>query len=227
MDIALKIIWLCVAISPIITYFIWRKGWTEPKFSRAYIRKYFWILRVWLFPLISIYVLLAEGLRAFCLFLLMIVAVNLILRIIFGSDNHYNPKAYIAYCLLIILASLSLISGNPFWVQIQLTVTGGLFAGLSLIAFALNDFIFNPIDSVHLKVNIADKNYRWLSLGLAGFAIILALLNEYFRRSASLEIWALFNAFGVVALLIITFITILPVVSILMPNDDKNNSEIA
>ena len=221
-------IWILAALSTAATYLVWRKRWTEGKFSRAYFRKYSWILRVWIFPLITIYVLMANGLKAFCIAIFVTILASLFLRFALGRDHdEISLERRIALVVTVVVTALSLRTHEPDWVQSRITVLGSLLLASSAAAIAFNKPNLSLFRLSRIEKSGYASKWRWLSFALALFGIVMISLNEYFRHYRSLEEWALFDAFGGVVLIFLILLFVLPTIGIFSSEETiKSDTEV-
>ena len=212
MTVYLYIVWIVILVSTLVTYFVQRKRGAEPHLSRKYIGKYYWIFQKLTLPLIAIYALLLDGFKAYCLTLLTIIFINALYRKLFKITKKYGVWVIVQFSISLGLIITSYGLDEPFWIQIGHTLFGLVFAIWSLGAVIINMPKFGPLYLIERKLNINRKAWRLVNFGLVVFGIVVVVLNEYFRRSTSLEVWALFHAFGLMCLLALSTIFIMPIV---------------
>lgn len=193
-------------ISPLITHLFWRKKWKESRKGRAYIRKYLWGLRKFLFPALSIYILLATDLKTFCVALFGFWLVSFALKLVFGADNKFDWRNVIGYFWFIPLA-MTWSYNEPFWIQIWPNIYLSFVLGLSVMAmlFRKPHWLLPNMEVVNTFPNFRGARVMLYGMFISS-SVLLIGLNEFFRRQASFETWAVFNAFSIVFLVSIAFV---------------------
>jgi len=176
-----------------ITHMIWKKDFTDDKLSKAYFGKFLWGFRTFLFPTISLVLLLQYDLRIYCIALLFWSCVNLLLRKIFQEEDRRSAFRKLGLFWYMFCA-LSLIQNNPYWIQIWPSIIylaafiTAIFAGILGKSAQLTKMLGNV-------ENLSVKQINVLNRILPFYAILTFGLNECFRTQFSFEAWAFYRAF--------------------------------
>lgn len=202
-------------VGPIGTHYLLRKNFEGRYFSREYIRNFTWGLRRLIFPAISIYILLATNLRAFCVALFCFSLVSIGFKLILGSKQSPRKIHFFAYFSYVFLF-LTWANNEPYWIQIWPTIL--CFVGLIfiLISIVLDKPLWLMPD---WSTPIQRSNKLMMQIIFPFSAFILGAGNEFFRRNSSFEVWAIFNAYSMC--LLIVFIGLCTVIIVPAIGDER------
>jgi len=185
-------------VGPICTYHLYFREYEGSRFSRKFIRKFTWGLRYLILPAISLKILLATDLRGYCIALLCIGVFGIATKLILGTDRARRKIDFLYYFFYAFLY-LTWMHNDPYWIQIWPTILS--LMALIFIVFALFRNKHQWIIPSWPDVLPRSQKLMFRILGPSMFLFFL-VGNECFRRFASFEVWATYNAFSVVLMVL-------------------------
>ena len=93
----------------------------------------------------------------------------------------------------IAFGTASLMTHNPMWVQIKVTIFNTLFAALLMISLSRGKSLLQHIFGKTFK--ITPEGWRTITINWAVFFIFTAIINEVVRQFLSPQMWAAFKVF--------------------------------
>jgi intracellular septation protein len=100
--------------------------------------------------------------------------------------------------LSLVLAAIMLTAREPYFIMVRPTIYNGIGA-VALAITTWRDWL--PLRDIFGEgLKSSDKAWRQVSLGLVGFLVFLAILNEIVWRTFGQDVWVSFKAFGIPAL---------------------------
>ncbi|WP_341753674.1 MULTISPECIES: septation protein A [unclassified Candidatus Tisiphia] len=123
-------------------------------------------------------------------------------------EGKVSKSSLISSGVLLVSASIVLISGNSMYIKIKPTILYVIFASTFFISAVRNKaflkYMFNHF------VQLEDKNWNILSYRSAAFLLFMAVLNEIIWRNFAESTWVIFKIFGAIPVTIIFFLLQLP-----------------
>ena len=105
-----------------------------------------------------------------------------------------KPVQWIALGFILIFGSATILLHDEFYIKIKWTFFYGLMGFMILSAVALRR---NPIKSLlGQEIELPDHVWRKLSIAWGIFFLTLAVLNQYFASTLSLDAWVKVKVFG-------------------------------
>jgi intracellular septation protein len=105
-----------------------------------------------------------------------------------------KPVQWIALAFILIFGSATILLHDEFYIKIKWTLFYGLMSLMILGAVALRK---NPLKSVlGQEIELPDHVWRKLSMAWGFFFLSLAVLNQYFASTLSLDAWVKVKVFG-------------------------------
>lgn len=117
------------------------------------------------------------------------------LIITYAKEGRINAVNIISATLLLISASLTLLSGNSIFIKMKPTVLYIIFA----LIFLVTNFKWQPAIKFVLGRAITlkdDSKWKELNIRFMVFFILMAIMNEIVWRNFSEETWVSFKVFG-------------------------------
>ena len=180
-------------VGPICTYHLYFRDYEGSRFSRKFIRKFTWGLRYLILPAISLKILLATDLRGYCIALFCIGVFGIATKLILGTDRARRKTDFLYYFFYAFLY-LTWAQNNPYWIQIWPTIVASF--GLVFVTVVVMRDKHQLIIPSWPDVLPRSQKLMFRILGPSMFLFFL-VGNECFRRFASFEVWATYNAFSV------------------------------
>lgn len=115
----------------------------------------------------------------------------------------------ISALVLGVFGSITVFSGNDYFIKIKPTLLNLIFSSILLYGFFTKKPLISYLFGGELKFRTEDA-WHQLSLRWAMFFIFLAFLNEVIWRNFSLDFWVSFKVFGVLPISIIFTILQVP-----------------
>ena len=130
----------------------------------------------------------------------------------YAKKKTIEKSTLISLILLIVFGLLTLISQNPTFIKVKLTIISLLFSAVLFYGFfAKKLFIKKIIGKESDKFNANDEKWSKLDLSWGIYFFMLAILNEIIWRNFSENTWVNFKVFGSMGLMIVFFvITFIP-----------------
>jgi len=116
-------------------------------------------------------------------------------------EGKISISSIVSSGVLLISASIALISGNSMYIKIKPTILYVLFASIFLIS-ALRNKSFMKYMLNHF-IQLEDASWNILSYRSAIFFLFMAILNETIWRSFEESTWVKFKVFGAIPITII------------------------
>jgi intracellular septation protein len=105
-----------------------------------------------------------------------------------------KPVQWIGLAFILIFGSATILLHDEFYIKIKWTLFYGLMSLMILGAVALRK---NPLKSVlGQEIELPDHVWRKLSMAWGFFFLALAVLNQYFAATLSLDAWVKVKVFG-------------------------------
>ncbi len=105
-----------------------------------------------------------------------------------------KPVQWIALAFILVFGGATILLHDEFYIKIKWTLFYGLMGATILVAVAMRK---NPIKSVlGQEIELPDHVWRKLSLAWGCFFLLLAVLNQYFASTLSLDAWVKVKVFG-------------------------------
>ena len=141
--------------------------------------------------------------------LYMLIASVFSISLSFLIERKLNKVNLISTALLLVSASLTLVSGDTVFIKIKPTILYILFATI----FCVTSFKWKPAIQQVLggAIKLRDEQ-KWKSLNIRfmWFFLLMAILNETIWRNFSEETWVSFKVFGAMPLVIIFVLIQMP-----------------
>lgn len=115
----------------------------------------------------------------------------------------------ISALMLGVFGSITVFSGNDYFIKIKPTLLNLIFAAILLFGFFTKKPLISYLFGGELKLK-SEEAWHQLSFRWALFFIFLAVLNEVIWRNFSLDFWVNFKVFGVLPISIIFTIMQVP-----------------
>jgi len=194
MELYLLIPIFAFVVSFFITHRVRVKNFEGSKLSRAYIGNFLWGFRTFLFPTISLFILLKYDLRAFCLSLLFFAVVNTLLRMAFPGDKRSGVVQRLGY-LWYAFVALTLYLNDPLWIQIWPSLLW-LILFLAAVAAGASGRTTQLTHKIYDSEAFSEKQIKIFNWSTPILSLLLICLNEVFRTQFSFETWAFYHAFN-------------------------------
>lgn len=105
-----------------------------------------------------------------------------------------KPVQWIALAFILIFGGATILLHDEFYIKIKWTLFYGLMGLTILGAVAMRK---NPLKSVlGQEMELPDHVWRKLSMAWGCFFLLLAVLNQYFASTLSLDAWVKVKVFG-------------------------------
>lgn len=120
-----------------------------------------------------------------------------------------NGIMLISVLLLIVSATLTVVSGNSIFIKMKPTILYCIFAGILFVTM----FTGSPAikyalgDAIYLK---EEKNWRQLNMRCMLFFIFMAIINELIWRFFGEDTWVNFKVFGAIPLTLLFVLLQIP-----------------
>jgi intracellular septation protein len=146
------------------------------------------------------------GIQAATLYMLVTSIVSLMIYYIINRRVH--NFSLISSGILLISASITLITGNPVFIKIKPTILYVTFA----ISFYVSALKNRPLMKYMLSsaLPLEEKCWNILSYRFAVFFILMAVLNEMVWRNCEEATWVKFKVFGALPITLIFILLQLP-----------------
>ncbi|MEL6373819.1 MAG: septation protein IspZ [Pseudomonadota bacterium] len=102
---------------------------------------------------------------------------------------------FVAGSVTIGFGALTILTGDPIWVKIKVTIFNALFAGLLWVGLWMGRNFFQYI--FEKTFHYTDEGWRIFTNNFAWFFVATAIANEVVRIGFSTDVWILFKMFGV------------------------------
>ncbi|MDN3031012.1 MULTISPECIES: septation protein A [unclassified Candidatus Tisiphia] len=123
-------------------------------------------------------------------------------------EGKVSRSLLISSGVLLVSASIVLISGNSMYIKIKPTILYLIFCGTFFISAVRNKafmkYMFNHF------VQLEDKNWNILSYRTAAFLLFMAILNEIVWRNFAESTWVIFKIFGAIPIMFIFLLLQIP-----------------
>jgi intracellular septation protein len=96
---------------------------------------------------------------------------------------------------------VTLLLGDPKYVQMKPTIVGFTFSAILLTGLVMNRPLFKVLLGQNLQ--LSQEGWRILTCLWLGYFIFISGLNEFIWRNYSWEFWAAFKAFGLMPLTVL------------------------
>lgn len=106
-----------------------------------------------------------------------------------------------AFVLLFGIATLT--HKNPYWIQLEYTLYNAVFALALFIGLAFDRALLKPLFGTTFLMS--ERGWRILSFRWAAFFALTAILNEYFLRFTTAELWVQFRFVAAIVLAVFGF----------------------
>ncbi len=116
-------------------------------------------------------------------------------------DKKVNLVPLLTTIIIVIMASLTVIFKNDYYIKMKPTLINLLFAAILAGGLVFNKIILKSL--LNKSLEMADKAWKILTYRWIGLLIFLAITNEIVWRNFSTDIWVNFKVFGILG---ITFI---------------------
>ncbi len=110
--------------------------------------------------------------------------------------------------VLLVSASIALISGNPVFIKIKPTILYVIFGSAFLISAIKNNSFMKYM--MNHFIQLEDKHWNILSYRTAGFFLFMAILNEIIWRYCAEATWIKFKIFGAIPITIVFILLQMP-----------------
>ena len=109
-----------------------------------------------------------------------------------------KPVQWIGLGFLTVFGGATIILQDEFYIKVKWTLFYGLMGSLMLGAVAMRK---NPLKSlIGQELELPDEAWRKLAVAWGMFFLLLAVLNQYFASTVSLDAWVKIKIFGGTAL---------------------------
>ena len=119
---------------------------------------------------------------------------------------------------VLFFGGLTIFLNDDFFIKIKPTVVNTLFGVLLLGGVAMNRLVMKPL--LGTVLTLTDEGWRKLSVRLALFFFLLAILNEIVWRNVSTDMWVNFKVFGMMPLTILFSFSQLPLLTRYRPQEE-------
>lgn len=110
------------------------------------------------------------------------------------SKQTVKPVHWIGLVFILFFGSLTILLKDEFWIKIKWTLFYGLMGGMILIATWWGK---NPLKSVlGSEIELPLEAWKKFSYSWGCFFLVLAVLNQYFASTLSLDAWVKVKVFG-------------------------------
>jgi intracellular septation protein len=141
----------------------------------------------------------------------LIGAVFLALATTYAIERKLTTTSIVMATLVLVFGGLTLYLHDDTFLKVKLTIFYTFFGIVLLGGLAFNRLFIKYV--LVLAVDLAEAGWRILTLRLGLFFLVLAIANEFVRRSYSTDIWVDFKFPGTV---ILTFLFMLAQVPLIM-----------
>ena len=112
-----------------------------------------------------------------------------------------KPVQWIALGFILIFGAATILLQDEFYIKVKWTLFYGLMGTLLLAATAMGK---NPLKSVlGSEIELPTDAWRKFSYSWGGFFLLMAVLNQYFAMTLSLDAWVKVKVFGGSALSVV------------------------
>lgn len=142
-------------------------------------------------------------------------------------DGKVSISSLVSSGVLLISASIALISGDSMYIKIKPTILYVIFGSAFFISAVRNkSFMKYMLDHF---IQLEDKNWNILSYRSAAFFLLMAILNEIIWRNCAEATWVKFKIFGAIPITILFILLQMPfILKNKLPNlDDKPDDKIS
>ena len=109
-----------------------------------------------------------------------------------------KPVQWIGLGFLTVFGGATIILQDEFYIKVKWTLFYGLMGSMMLGAVAMRK---NPLKSlIGQELELPDEAWRKLAVAWGMFFLLLAVLNQYFASTVSLDAWVKIKIFGGTAL---------------------------
>ena len=104
---------------------------------------------------------------------------------------------------VLVFGIATLAQKDPYWIQLEYTLYNAIFATLLFVGLAFDRALLKPLFGTTFLMN--ERGWRILSFRWAAFFALTAILNEYFLRFTTTELWVQFRFVAAIVLCIFGF----------------------
>jgi intracellular septation protein len=141
----------------------------------------------------------------------LIAAVVAALGTTYAIERKLTTTSIVMAALVLVFGGLTLYLHDDTFLKVKLTIFYTFFGAVLLGGLAFNRLFIKYV--LVLAVDLAEAGWRTLTLRLGLFFLVLAVANEFVRRTYSTDIWVDFKFPGTV---ILTFLFMLAQVRLIM-----------
>ena len=135
-------------------------------------------------------------------------------------EKKISRSSLISSAVLLVFASIGLITGNPVFIKVKPTILYVIF-GCAFLVSAAKD---RPLMKYMLDhfIQLEGKIWNVLSYRAGGFFLFMALLNEIVWRNCTEATWVKFKIFGAIPTTIVFIVLQMPFILKHKLPDDKD-----
>lgn len=133
--------------------------------------------------------------------LYMLVTSVVFISLCYFINKKVSGSSLVSSGVLLVSASIALISGNSVYIKIKPTILYVIF-GCAFLVSAIRNKSFMKYMLNHF-IQLEDKHWNILSYRSGGFFLFMALLNEIVWRNCAEETWVKFKIFGAIPITIV------------------------
>jgi intracellular septation protein len=110
------------------------------------------------------------------------------------SRQTIKPVHWIGLGFILLFGSMTILLKDPFYIKIKWTLFYGLMGALIVVFTALGK---NPLKTVFgNEIELPPEAWHKFSFSWGGFFLVLAVLNQYFAMTLSLDAWVNVKVWG-------------------------------
>ena len=133
--------------------------------------------------------------------LYMLVTSIIFIALCYFINKKISVSSLVSSGVLLVSASVALISGNPLYIKIKPTILYVIF-GCAFLVSAIRNKSFMKLMLNHF-IQLEDKNWNILSYRSGTFFLLMAILNELVWRNCTEGTWVKFKIFGAIPITIV------------------------
>lgn len=138
----------------------------------------------------------------------MLITSIVFISLCYFINKKVSVSSLVSSGVLLVSASVALISGNPLYIKIKPTILYVIF-GCAFLVSAIRNKSFMKHMLNHF-IQLEDKNWNILSYRSGGFFLFMAVLNEVVWRNCAEGTWVKFKIFGAIPITIVFMLTQMP-----------------
>ena len=156
--------------------------------------------------------------------LYMLITSIFFIALYYFVNKKISVSSLVSSGVLLVSASIALISGNSLYIKIKPTILYVIF-GVAFLVSAIKNKSFMKLMLNHF-IQLEDKHWNILSYRSGGFFLFMALLNELVWRNCAEETWVKFKIFGAIPITIVFIFIQMPfILKHKLPENDETPPE--